>query len=222
MLVVSAEVEQALELGLAHLSEHHDVQIADTYYPALLQYVSLLVKWNRVYNLTAIREPCAMVQRHLMDSLVLCRWLPAISRADETRVDVVDIGSGAGLPVLPLAIVRPDLIFASIESNGKKTRFQQQVLVELSIGNVRISNQRVQDVSLEADFVTSRAFTAPDAFLRIATSLCSNQAQVAIMLAHSDKLPEPLPDTFLLQELVPVDIPGNSAPRHIAMCRWKP
>lgn len=188
----------------------------------LLQYISLLVKWNRVYNLTAVRDPCDMVRRHLLDSLVLCHWLPEASCAGEKRVDVVDIGSGAGLPVLPLAIVRPDLTFASIESNGKKTRFQQQALVELGVSNVQIYNQRVQDVALQADFVTSRAFTAPADFLQIAQALCSTQALVAIMLGHSDRLPDPLPSTFSLQELVPVDIPGNSVPRHIALCRCNP
>ncbi|MFK8081330.1 MAG: 16S rRNA (guanine(527)-N(7))-methyltransferase RsmG [Granulosicoccus sp.] len=217
-----ADLEYALNAGLEHLHQRHNVAIDAANCPLLLQYVTLLLKWNRVYNLTAVREPRAMVERHLLDSLVLCRWLPATSIDDEARVDVVDIGSGAGLPVLPLAIARPDLSFASIESNGKKTRFQQQALVELGLGNVRILNQRVQDISLQACFVTSRAFTAPTEFLKIAQQLCSEQALVAIMLAHSDKLPDPLPASFSLQELVPVDIPGNCAPRHIALCRRNP
>lgn len=214
-----AKVEYVLESGLSYLAEHHAVQVSREHSAKLLQYISLLAKWNRVYNLTAVRDPCAMVQRHLLDSLVLCRWLPEEPCTGDHRVDVVDIGSGAGLPVLPLAIVRPDLAFVSIESNGKKTRFQQQAIVELGISNVLIRNQRVQDVALQADFVTSRAFTAPGDFLQIAEALCTSQARVAIMLAHSDRLPEPLPRAFSLQELVPVDIPGNSAPRHIAMCR---
>lgn len=218
----STELESALAAGLAHLAEQHGVQIPEESQSDLLQYVALLTKWNRVYNLTAVREPVAMVERHLLDSLVLCRWLPDVSNADKHRPDVMDIGSGAGLPVLPLAIVRPDLTFASIESNGKKARFQQQVVVELGIDNVTICHQRVQDVLLQADFVTSRAFTAPGDFLTIAEARCTEHAQVAVMLAHSDTLPDPFPEAFSLQELVPVDIPGNSAPRHIAMCRRNP
>lgn len=222
MLATSPEVEQTLQKGLAHLLEHYAVNVSQDHIPALLRYVSLLVKWNRVYNLTAVREPVSMVNRHLLDSLVLCRWLPAASQTKLNHVDVVDIGSGAGLPVLPLAIVRPDLAFASIESNGKKTRFQQQVVVELGIDNVQINHQRVQETHIKADFVTSRAFTAPGEFLAIAQALCSERALVAIMLAHSDTLPDPLPAMFSLSELVPVDIPGNCAPRHIAMCRRNP
>lgn len=221
MSATSTEVEGVLVAGLLYLARQHDVHIPERYCPTLLRYISLLVKWNRVYNLTAVRDPYQMVQRHLLDSLVLCRWLPEVSTAAEAQsVDVADIGSGAGLPVLPLAIVRPDLSFASIESNGKKTRFQYQALLELDIGNVQIENHRVQDVSLQSAFVTSRAFTAPVEFLQIAQTLCRGQAQVAVMLAHSDTLPDPLPTGFSLQELVPIDIPGNSAPRHIAMCRW--
>jgi len=128
-------MEQTLALGLAYLKSEHDIRIEDDLSKPLLDYVHLLHKWNRVYNLTAVRDLNAMVQRHLLDSLVLCRWLPeqtnASDRAADAQVDVIDVGSGAGLPVLPLAIVRPDLQFASIESNGKKTRFQQQALVEL-------------------------------------------------------------------------------------------
>lgn len=191
----------------------------------LLQYVALLMKWNRVYNLTAVRDPHAMVQRHLLDSLVLLRWLPAHSIISDSLsttapgVDVADIGSGAGLPVLPLAIVRPDLHFASIESNGKKTRFQHQVLVELELKNVQVQHCRVQDASLQAAFITSRAFTAPVHFLNLVQPLCQANAQVAIMLGHADRLPQPLPEPYLLEQLEPVDIPGAAGTRHIALCR---
>ena len=218
-----ADMEQTLALGLAYLKSEHDIRIEDDLSKPLLDYVHLLHKWNRVYNLTAVRDLNAMVQRHLLDSLVLCRWLPeqtnASDRAADAQVDVIDVGSGAGLPVLPLAIVRPDLQFASIESNGKKTRFQQQALVELDIKNVQVLNQRVQDVCLKALFVTSRAFTAPEAFLSIAEPLCLMAGRVVIMLGHSERLPSTLPAPYFLQELLPIDIPGSQAARHVAVCR---
>ena len=211
-----------LDKGLSQLP---DIDIPASARDQLLLYVALLMKWNRVYNLTAVRDPHTMIQRHLLDSLVLLRWLPEHSIISDTllvssnSVDVADIGSGAGLPVLPLAIARPDLHFASVESNGKKTRFQHQVLVELKLNNVQVQQCRVQDASLQAAFITSRAFMAPAQFLQVAQPLCTVNAQVAIMLGHADKLPSPLPEAFLLEQLVPVDIPGAEAARHIALCR---
>lgn len=209
-----------LDKGLLQLSQHPQIRFSEHVRGQLLHYVSLLVKWNRVYNLTALRDPLAIVQRHLLDSLVLLRWLPENSCVSAGVTDVVDVGSGAGLPVLPLAMARPDLEFVSIEPNGKKSRFQQQALIELGLDNVTVENLRVQEVSLQAGFVTSRAFTAPFEFLKIAGPLCAEEAQVAVMLAHADRLPDPLPAGFTLQELAPVDIPGSSAPRHIALCRY--
>ena len=218
------QASTTLDEGLSQLPE---IDIPASTRKQLLMYVALLMKWNRVYNLTAVRDPNAMVQRHLLDSLVLLRWLPehsiicdslpALALSD--RADVVDIGSGAGLPVLPLAIARPDLHFVSIESNGKKTRFQHQVLVELELNNVQVQHCRVQDASLQATFITSRAFSAPTQFLEVAQPLCTVSAQVAIMLGHADRLPDPLPEAYSLEQLVPVDIPGAEATRHIALCR---
>ena len=208
----------ALDAGLSSLEEQYSINLPSAARDRLVEFVFLLIKWNKVYNLTAVRDPVQMVQRHLLDSLVLCRWLPA-NTLNESAVDVLDIGSGAGLPVIPLAIARADLRFASIESNGKKTRFQQQALLELGLTNVTVKNQRVQDVQTQADFVTSRAFTAPAEFLRLAEPLCAPAALIAVMLAHTDTLPEPLPAGFSLQELATVDIPGSQAPRHVAVCR---
>lgn len=221
----------ALELGLTQLAAAQPVGLAaeqstelsaDTR-EKMLRFVQLLEKWNRVYNLTAIKKPHAMLQRHVLDSLVLCRWLPSTSEKRQYNADVVDVGSGAGLPVIPLALARPDLQFASIESNGKKTRFQQQVLVELGLRNVQILNQRVEDVAVQGELrtavVTSRAFSAPHDFLRTAQPLCAADSLAIIMLGHAERLQTPLPEPFFLQELVPVDIPGNSAARHVAVCR---
>lgn len=188
----------------------------------LLRYVGLLDKWNRVYNLTAVRDPQQMVTRHLLDSLVLRLWLPMANTqsADNlTLIDVLDIGSGAGLPVLPLAIVHPELSFMSVESNGKKTRFQQQVLQELGLTNVRIVNKRVQDVVAQARFVTSRAFRAPAEFLQVAEPLCAPNGVIAIMLGLAERLPISLPEPFLLQELIEVAVPSTKSARHVALCR---
>ena len=227
---LQSELHATLDAGLSSLSDKYNISLSTAARESLISYVFLLVKWNKVYNLTAVRDPVQMVQRHLLDSLVLCRWLPldtAVAGADShtnTRADadVIDIGSGAGLPVIPLAIARDDLRFMSIESNGKKTRFQQQALLELGLSNVSVKHQRVQDVQARARFITSRAFTAPAEFLSLIKPLCAPGASAAVMLAHTDTMPEPLPAGFRLQELVAVDIPGSQSPRHVALCRRGP
>ena len=208
-----------LELGVEFLQEQSVPDVSEALIEPLENFLELLVKWNRVYNLTAVREPVEMVDRHLVESLIMNRWLPTSSRAQSGVFDVMDIGSGAGLPVIPLAIARPDLSFVSIESNGKKTRFQQQVLLEMKLPNIHIINDRVENVSTNAHFVLSRAFTAPEDFLRIAEPLCEQNGQVAIMLGHAERFPTQLSAQYSLEELVEVSVPGTESARHVALCR---
>lgn len=220
--MVSEPLKNLLNRGLESITSAELSAVPPDAREQLLRYVDLLNKWNRVYNLTAVRDPKQMVTRHLLDSLILRPWLP-LSHSDShdssAVVDVLDIGSGAGLPVLPLAIVHPELSFMSVESNGKKTRFQQQVLLELGLTNVQIVNKRVEDVIAQARFVTSRAFIAPLDFLEIAESLCAPNGVIAIMLGLAERLPATLPEPFLLQELVEVAVPSTESARHVALCR---
>jgi 16S rRNA (guanine527-N7)-methyltransferase len=215
-----------LDQGLQQLAAACPLSISNTDRERLLKLVVLLHKWNKVYNLTAIRDPSQMVGRHLLDSLVLSRWLPAASivpAADRpssaTLHDVMDVGTGAGLPVLPLAIVRPDLRFLSVESNGKKARFQQQALLELGIANVTVVQARVETIVDSAQLVMSRAFTAPAHFLQLAQSLCAPCGRVAVMLGHAERLPESVGPAYELMELVEIDVPGIESARHVALCR---
>src|SRR5512134_2442486 len=118
----------------------------------LLRYLQLMEKWNRVYNLTAIRERLQMVYQHLLDSLAI---VPHVRPNN-----VLDVGSGAGLPGIPLAIARPELQVTLIDSIAKKTAFLLQVKAELGLANLKVVTGRVEDYRPEADFdvVTSRAF----------------------------------------------------------------
>lgn len=216
----------------------------------LLDFLNLLLKWNRVYNLTAVRKQDDMVGYHIIDSLALLASLPRTSRVsgvsgipieakagvgtgikvetdkgsdtlashDSVTADVLDIGSGAGLPVLPLAIVRPDLHFLSVESNGKKTRFQQQVVLELGLSNVTVLQNRIELVTVLAQQVTSRAFTAPAPFLEIAAKHCVPGGSAVVMLGHADRLPQTLPGHFHLDTMQPVINPLVEGLRHIAVC----
>ncbi|WP_019215804.1 16S rRNA (guanine(527)-N(7))-methyltransferase RsmG [Legionella tunisiensis] len=119
----------------------------------LLRYLSLLHKWNRSYNLTAIRDMDIMVTRHLLDSLAIAPWIRGKR--------LLDVGSGAGLPGLPLALIQPTLQVVLLDSNGKKIRFLQEVKRALAIDNIEIVQTRVENYhpSLGFDTVTSRAFS---------------------------------------------------------------
>lgn len=219
---MSELIKELLDRGLDSITAEGLSAVNQGTREQLLRYVGLLDKWNRVYNLTAVRDPQKMVTRHLLDSLILRPWLPAAQTRTDGGLDVVDvldIGSGAGLPVLPLAIVHPELSFLSVESNGKKTRFQQQAVLELGLTNVRILNNRVEDVVAQAKFVTSRAFTAPAEFLQIAESFCAPNGVIVIMLGLAERLPARLPEPFLLQKLVEVAVPSTESARHVALCR---
>ncbi len=120
----------------------------------LLGYLGLLLKWNRVYNLSAVRDPREMVGRQLLDSLAVAPYL----HGDR----VLDLGTGAGLPGIPLAIAEPRRRFTLIDSNGKKTRFVQQSVIELGLGNVEVVRARVEAFrpDLGFDTVTARAFAS--------------------------------------------------------------
>jgi len=209
--------EGAQQLGLSLTNQQTE---------SLIEFLKLLYKWNRVYNLTAVRTIDEMVGRHILDSLSVWQWLPTLSTiSSDTNVnshkyDVIDVGTGAGLPVLPLAIVRPDLRFLSVESNGKKTRFQQQVLMALNMSHVRIKQARVEEVFDQAEIVISRAFTAPEQFLHIAKKHCSADSQVIIMLGIKERMPDQLPPGFVLQDIQEIKLQQFNSTRHIAVCLY--
>ncbi len=121
---------------------------------ALLEYVRLLVKWNKVVNLTAVRDPLQMVHRHLLDSLSILQYVDADS--------LTDVGAGAGLPGIPLAIAKPHLNVTLIDKVAKKTHFIQQVAAELQLNNVSALHQRVEEVTLQSELVVARAFASID------------------------------------------------------------
>ena len=125
----------------------------------LRRYVDLLVKWNRVYNLTAVRDPEEMVSRHILDSLSI---LPHVETLVEAGGRLLDVGSGPGLPGIPLAIMLPDRDISTLDCVGKKIRFQQQVKADLLLSNLTPLNERTENwqPSEPYDAVVSRAFSS--------------------------------------------------------------
>ena len=134
-------------------SEELGISLQQSQYDQLLEYLLLLAKWNQVYNLTAITEPRKMLSHHLLDSLSL---MPSLLRANK----VLDVGSGAGLPGIPLAIAMPATIWIMLDSNARKTRFIRQAIAHCGLRNAQVVQSRVQDYHApdSLDFIVSRAY----------------------------------------------------------------
>jgi 16S rRNA (guanine527-N7)-methyltransferase len=176
----------------------------------LEQYLDLLLKWNRVYNLTAIRERQRMVTHHILDSLSVLPWL----RGGR----IVDLGSGGGLPGIPAALLFPERQVVMVDSNVKKSRFIQQVILELGLDNASVVHSRVEQFrpGQPFDTVVSRAFTSLSQFLEYAAPL----GRYAV--AMKGRWPEPeggeVSAGFVLERVVPVVVPGIDAERHLVIC----
>lgn len=177
-------------------------------------YLALLAKWNRTYNLTAVRDEKAMVSQHLLDSLVVLPHLLADSVTDS----LADVGSGGGLPGIPLAIARPQLAVALIETSHKKASFLQQVKIELGLKNVSVHCVRVEDMAKAELFevVISRAFSSLAEFVRLSAHLLAPGGR---LLAMKGVLPrqelEQLPTGWRALRSIALAVPGLEAERHL-------
>lgn len=176
----------------------------------LIHFVMMMNKWNKTYNLTSVRDPHQMVIKHIVDSIVVAPFL------DKTRY--IDVGTGAGLPGIPLAIMCPDKQFILLDSLGKRVRFMKQVAYELKIDNIQPVQSRVEDfvATEEIDGVLSRAFASLKDMLHWCQHLVDSHG---VFLALKGQLPtnelNELPLGFILQETIKLDVPGLEGERHI-------
>jgi len=177
----------------------------------LLAFAALLRKWNKVYNLTALRDEEQVISHHLLDSLAV---LPHLGNAKR----LADIGSGGGLPGIPLALARPDLKVALVESNQKKSAFQQQARIELDLANVSVHCTRVEDWRPEEklDAVISRAFSDLAEYISLSGHLL---AEGGALLAMKGVYPyeeiAQLPAGWRVAEVTPLQVPGVEGARHL-------
>jgi 16S rRNA (guanine527-N7)-methyltransferase len=177
----------------------------------LLSYLALLRKWNKVYNLTAIREEKQMVSHHLLDSLAVIphlwtgRWL--------------DVGCGAGLPGIVMAIMRPSWQITLLDSNSKKTSFVQQAIIELGLQNARVSCARVEDwkPAEKFDGIISRAFSELGVFLCNSRHLVAQQGRWAAMKGSPKHELSGLPDHCRVEQVIPLQVPGLNAARSLVI-----
>ena len=209
------DLEDALRSGLDTL----DLPLTDETVARMLAYLGLLAKWNAVYNLTAVRDPHAMLVQHVLDSLAVVRPLRAALDLDHARI--ADVGSGAGLPGLLFAIVCPAAQVLSIEPVGKKTAFQKQVAAELALTNVEILTSRAEAVIRPTDLVISRAFAALADFLSVCSGLLGPGTLVAALKGQRAGIEAEctaLPPGWQV-EITPVTVPSLAAQRHLVLMR---
>ena len=197
--------QAALDRGLGELA----LDLPGSARERLLDYMALLVKWNRTYNLTAIRDPLAMVGQHLLDSLAVVPHLPL-----PTSGRIADAGSGAGLPGIPLAIARPGWHVALAEANQKKAAFLRQAAIELRLSNVEVHEGRVEAWRPQPlfDVVISRAFAALADFIAACRHLLAPAGELAAMIGAA-------PATLSKEcRLIPLRVPLLDAQRHLVLC----
>ncbi len=191
------------ELGLAATADQME---------RLLDYVELLFRWNATYNLTAVRGIGEMIDRHVIDSLAIAKFLHGDTLAD--------IGSGAGLPGIPLAILEPARNWTLIDSNGKKARFLREAKRALTLNNVRVENARVEDVKGQFDTVTARAFASVTDMVKIGGHLLAPHGILLAMkgLVDKDEILD-LPTDFAIATIAPLVVPGTDKARHLVVVR---
>ena len=201
---------EQIRRGLEELSlEHSELQL-----DRLDAYLALLHKWNRAYNLTAVRDPAQMIGRHLLDSLAVEPLLRGTHFAD--------VGTGAGLPGIPLAIMRPDSRFELIDSNGKKIRFVTQAINELKLDNAHATQCRVEEHRPQRgyDAVTSRAFAAlTDMALGCSHLLVPGGELLALKGVYPDEEIQALPPQYRVEASHALRVPGETGQRHLIVVK---
>jgi len=196
-----------LEEGCAAMG----LSVTPAQHEQLLDYLGLMFKWNAVYNLTSLRDPMQMVTHHLLDSLAA---VPAFAQAH----NVLDVGSGGGLPGIVLAIVRPDMNVSMIDTVHKKTAFLTQVKAQLGLANVTVYTMRVEQlqVSDQFDVITSRAFADLSDFVNWSSHLLADGGRYIALkgVAPKDEQ-ERLPAAWKVSAVEPLQVPRLGAERHL-------
>jgi 16S rRNA (guanine527-N7)-methyltransferase len=202
-----AELDEKLSSGIECLS----IALQPAQRRRLLDYLALLARWNRTYNLTAVDQPVEMVARHLLDSLSILPWL--------SGQRVLDAGTGAGLPGVPLAVACPDRHFVLVDGNGKKIRFLRQVRRELGLDNIEPLHQRLESLPVEPvpDTITARALAPLERLVGWHRPWLDRGARLLAMKAGLEENERAgVPDAYNV-EIIDLEVPGLGARRCLAI-----
>jgi 16S rRNA (guanine527-N7)-methyltransferase len=184
----------------------------------LLAYRDMLLKWNKTYNLTALKNPAEAITHHLLDSLAILPSLTEQSSVLSPQSSVLDVGSGGGLPAIPLAIARPELHITLIDAVQKKTAFLQQVVIELGLARVEVRHGRVEKLAGRYDLITSRAFAELKDFVALTRHLLApNGRWLAMKGQHPAAEIAALPAGIVVEAVQSLAVPNLAAERHLVI-----
>ncbi|RIX48203.1 MAG: 16S rRNA (guanine(527)-N(7))-methyltransferase RsmG [Rhodocyclales bacterium GT-UBC] len=200
--------QSALAAGIGELG----LDLPVTAQQKLLAFRDLLLKWNKTYNLTALRDPAQAISHHLLDSLAI---LPHVGAGP-----LLDVGSGGGLPGIPLAIARPDLSVSMVDTVQKKATFLQQAAIELGLKNVTAHHARVEDMHGQYAQISSRAFAEIGLFISLTRHLLAPGGRwLAMKGVRPDEELQALPADIVVEAVIPLRVPGLDAERHLIILK---
>ena len=178
----------------------------------LIAFRDLLLKWNKTYNLTALRDPAQAISHHLLDSLAILPHLGVGS--------LLDVGSGGGLPGIPLAIAKPELAVSLVDTVQKKTTFLQQAVIELALKNVTVHHARVEEMQGQYAQISSRAFAEIGLFISLTRHLLAPGGRwLAMKGVRPDDELKALPADITVEAIIPLTVPGLAAERHLIILK---
>ena len=197
-----------LSTGLAELG----INLSAAQQDQLLAFRDLLLKWNKTYNLTALRDPEQAISHHLLDSLAI---LPQLGDGP-----LLDVGSGGGLPGIPLAIARPALAVSMVDTVQKKATFLQQAAIQLGLKNVAVHHARVEEMHGQYAQISSRAFAEIGLFVRLTRHLLAPGGRwLAMKGMRPDDEIAALPNDIVVEQIIPLHVPGLDAERHLIILK---
>jgi 16S rRNA (guanine527-N7)-methyltransferase len=200
--------QSALASGLAEMG----LALPEAAQQKLLDFRTLLLKWNKTYNLTALRDPDQAISHHLLDSLVI---LPHVGDGK-----LLDVGSGGGLPGIPLAIARPELSVTMVDTVQKKATFLQQAAIELALPNVTVHHARVETMTGQYSQISSRAFAELGLFVSLTRHLLKPGGRwLAMKGVNPEAEISALPADVVVEAVIPLTVPGLDAERHLIILK---
>jgi len=201
-------LQNQLEKGAAGLG----ITLSAEQVALLLDYQALLQRWNGAYNLTAVRDPAGMITRHLVDSLAIAPYVEGATLAD--------LGTGPGLPGIPLAILAPEREVLLVDSNGKKVRFLREAIRSLKLAKARSAQSRVEEVEGQFDCITARAFASLSDMLGWGGHLLApGGTWLAMKGKHPAEELDGVPAGFRVEAIHALSVPGLDAERHLVVIR---
>ncbi|MBZ4038087.1 16S rRNA (guanine(527)-N(7))-methyltransferase RsmG [Novilysobacter selenitireducens] len=208
-----ADLPPLLRAGLV------DLQLDPALETPLLDYLSLLLRWNRTYNLTAVRDPREMVTKHLLDSLAMHPYVDGLAGAGGA---LADLGTGAGLPGIPLAIAKPGLRVMLVESAGKKARFMREAVRQLKLADVQVAESRIEALDMPGAFdaITARALATLPLLVEWGGPLLKPDGRLLAMkgVEPAEEIAA-LPEGWAVEAVHPLRVPGLPAQRHLVVVR---